>query len=409
MNKIPKGYKQTEVGVIPEDWDVKLLGTFGTFSKGKGIKKDEVIPDGIPCIRYGEIYTTHSDYIRKFHSFISENIANQSKKIKTGDLLFAGSGETSEEIGKCVAYLGNMVAFAGGDIVIFSPQSGKSKFLGYLLNHSTIVRQKSQMGQGDAVVHISGNNLASLKIPLPKSETEQSAIAEALSDVDALISSLDELIAKKRNIKQGAMQELLTGKRRLPGFSGKWKIKKLAEIVEFSNGKAHEKYISDDGKFIVINSKYISSEGKVFKFSDVCLCPASIGDILMVMSDVPNGKAIAKCFIVDKNNFYTVNQRICSLKSEVVDLKFLFYKANRNQYYLAFDDGSKQTNLKKNDVLNCEISMPNEREEQSAIAAVLSDMDAEIEQLERKRDKYKQVKQGMMQELLTGKIRLIKD
>lgn len=208
-------YKQTEIGLIPEDWDINALGTFGKFTKGKGIKKDEVVSEGFPCIRYGEIYTTHSDYIRKFYSFITENIANLSQILRKGDLLFAGSGETSEEIGKCVAFLEEYTAYAGGDIVIFSPRSGNSKFFGYLMNHSIIVRQKSQMGQGDAVVHISATNLALLKIPLPNSESEQTAIAAVLSDMDAEIEQLEQKRDKYKQVKQGMMQELLTGKTRL--------------------------------------------------------------------------------------------------------------------------------------------------------------------------------------------------
>jgi len=131
-----------------------------------------------------------------------------------------------------------------------------------------------------------------------------------------------------------------------------WEVKKLGEIADFSNGKAHENFISDDGKYIVANSKFISSEGEVIKYSDHCFCLASIGEILMVMSDVPNGKAIAKCFLVDRNEKYTVNQRICSLRAKIVDSRFLFYKLNRNPYYLTFDDGVKQTNLRKEDVLS---------------------------------------------------------
>ncbi|NLW77785.1 MAG: hypothetical protein GXY18_15395 [Methanomicrobiales archaeon] len=190
------------------------LGELGSFSKGRGIKKDDVAASGIPCVRYGEIYTHYNDYIREFHSFISEEIAKESQQIRNGDLLFAGSGETAEEIGKCVAYLKDEEACAGGDIVIFSPEKQNSMYLGYLMNHSSIVIQKARMGQGDAVVHISAKNLAGLRLKLPPIN-EQNAIASILSDMDAEIAALETRHQKTLALKQGMMQELLTGRIRL--------------------------------------------------------------------------------------------------------------------------------------------------------------------------------------------------
>lgn len=195
-------------------WEVKRFGEIGTFSKGKGIRKDEVVNDGLPCIRYGEIYTYHNDYIRDFRSFIIPAVAKESQQLKAGDLLFAGSGETAEEIGKCVAFLGSDEAYAGGDIVIFSPVSQNSQYLGYLMNHTSIVVQKARMGQGDAVVHISARNLAQIEVRLPE-HAEQAAIATVLSDMDAEIAVLEARRDKTRALKQGMMQELLTGRIRL--------------------------------------------------------------------------------------------------------------------------------------------------------------------------------------------------
>jgi len=401
MNNIPKGYKQTEVGVIPEDWEVKKLGEIGSFSKGKGIRKDEVVSEGLPCIRYGEIYTTHNYYIKSFNSFITQSVANESVEIKKGDLLFAGSGETAEEIGKCVAFVGNERVFAGGDIVILRPSiNNNSLFLGFLLNNQIVSRQKASMGQGDAVVHISGKNLSEIQIPIPSTKAEQTAIATALNDADALITQLEKLIAKKRNIKQGAMQELLRPKEG-------WEVKQLSEVVDFSNGKAHEQFIDENGNFIVVNSKFVSTEGDIVKYSNQNICPLFRGDITIVMSDIPNGKALAKCYLIEADNRYTLNQRIGSIRPKDGDSKYFYYQLNRNKYFLAFDSGTGQTNLKKNDILECPISLPQTLIEQTKIAQILSDMDAEIEALEKKLNKYKMIKQGMMQNLLSGEIRLV--
>ncbi len=204
-------YQQTDIGVIPEDWDIKQLGNIGGFAKGSGIKKDEAQSGTLPCVRYGELYTKHHDVIRRFYSFISEEVSKNSKKLKYGDILFACSGETKEEIGKCASFLDKGKAYAGGDIIILSPHSDNAEFLGYLLNSDKIAQQKSSLGQGDAVVHINAKSLASIPIPLPKPE-EQKAISQILFDIDIEIDALEQRLAKARSLKTGMMQELLTGK-----------------------------------------------------------------------------------------------------------------------------------------------------------------------------------------------------
>ena len=205
---------KTRLPGFKEAWSERQLREVGIFGKGKGVRKDQVVADGLPCIRYGEIYTQHNDYIRTFFSFISPEVARQSQRLHKGDLLFAGSGETAEEIGKCVAFLGDEEAYAGGDIVILSPSGHDSRFLGYLLNHRTIVEQKARLGQGDAVVHISARNLGDVRVALPKRD-EQSAIADVLADMDAEIDVLVSRRDKTKALKQGMMRELLTGRTRI--------------------------------------------------------------------------------------------------------------------------------------------------------------------------------------------------
>lgn len=196
-------------------WQPTTLGELGSFKRGKGIKKDAVIPAGLPCIRYGEIYTVHNEYIKKINSFISLETAASSQKIKKGDLLFAGSGETAEEIGKCIAYLDDSDAYAGGDVLVFSPYECDSLFLGFLLNQPSVVKQKSQLAQGDAVVHIYIGSLKKIDLAIPKTTEEQSAIACMVCDMDREIQGLELQLNKYQFIKQGMMQELLTGKTRL--------------------------------------------------------------------------------------------------------------------------------------------------------------------------------------------------
>jgi type I restriction enzyme S subunit len=193
---------------------VKRLGEIGLFMKGSGITRDQSKSGDLPCVRYGELYTAHHDVVRKFQSFISKEVSVAATLLKQGDILFAGSGETKEEIGKCAAFVHDIEAYAGGDIVILRPANADSTFLGYALNTQDICRQKASRGQGDAVVHISASALSTIEIRLPARE-EQTAIATILSDMDIELAALEARRDKARQLKQGMMQELLTGRIRL--------------------------------------------------------------------------------------------------------------------------------------------------------------------------------------------------
>ena len=205
---------KTRLGGFTGEWEVKRLVDVGTFLKGRGITKDQAQGGTLPCIRYGEIYTHHNDVIRSFNSWISPEAAAIATKLKRGDLLFAGSGETKEEIGKCAAFNHAHEVFAGGDIVILRLIDADPVFMGYYCNTASINAQKASKGQGDAVVHISATALASIVVKVP-SLSEQIAIASVLSDMDAEISALEARRDKTRALKQGMMQELLTGRIRL--------------------------------------------------------------------------------------------------------------------------------------------------------------------------------------------------
>ena len=205
---------ETRLPGFREDWSVKQLGDIGRFLKGSGVRKDESLSGDLPCIRYGEIYTRHNDYIKLFNSWISSEVAMTAVRLKKGDLCFAGSGETKAEIGKCVAFVDDIEAYAGGDIVILRPDNSNAVFFGYLLNTKPINTQKASLGQGDAVVHISATALSTVQVKVPKLE-EQSAIATVLSDMDAELVALEARRDKTRSLKQGMMQELLTGRIRL--------------------------------------------------------------------------------------------------------------------------------------------------------------------------------------------------
>jgi type I restriction enzyme S subunit len=198
-----------------DEWKKEKLGQIGNFTKGAGIKKFDVIDDGLACIRYGEIYTTYNYIIDdEFNSFISSETAKQSKRIHPGDILFAGSGETADEIGKSVAYIGEREAYAGGDIIILRLKKGNPRFFGYLLNDTSINRQKSKFGQGHSVVHIYARYLNDIVIPFPPVE-EQKKIADVLEMADQEIKYFWKLETKLKQQKKGLMQRLLTGQVRI--------------------------------------------------------------------------------------------------------------------------------------------------------------------------------------------------
>lgn len=406
-------FKPSEVGPIPEEWEVKALGEVGVFSKGLGVSRSESNSGALPCVRYGEIYTDYNDYIKEFRSFISEKVAAGAKLMSPGDILFAGSGETKEEIGKTVAFLGGVDrAYCGGDILILSPSRGyDSKFLGYVCNSQPIVAQKASRGQGDAVVHIRSGSLAEVVIPVPP-RPEQEKIAEALSDVDGLLAAMTKLIKKKHAIKQGAMQQLLTGKKRLAGFTGKWVEKRLGDCGYWIGGGTPSTRISQywNGSIPWISSSDIV-EGDVRKVqysrfitqeavknSATAICP--IGTIHIVAR-----VGVGKIAVATRDT--CTSQDYTNLVLEKNDVWFFAYLVSRTMMALKEEtQGTSIKGLSLEDLKKIVIKVPPFLAEQKAIAAVLTDMDAEIMALEAKLSKYESIKQGMMQELLTGKTRL---
>lgn len=385
------------------EWQEKKLGEIGDVYKGKGISKADIDEDGVTkCIRYGELYTTYSEIIKDVYSKTNVPIAKLILS-RANDVIIPSSGETKIDIATASCVLSDNVAL-GGDLNIIRTDTNGT-FLSYHLN-GTKKFEIASLAQGDTVVHLYANQLMRLNIFLPKSP-EQQKIADCLSSLDDLITAEDKKLEALKLHKKGFMQKLfpVEGKTvpewRFSEFrdGDEWKVTTLQKVTDYENGKAHENEISKDGKYIVVNSKFISTEGEVKKYTESANLLAVEGDILMVLSDVPNGRAIAKCFFVDKDQTYTVNQRICRLTPKGVVGLLLFYIINRNCYFLRFDDGVKQTNLKKDDVFACPIILPKELKEQQKIADCLSSIDDLITKQVKKIEGLKSHKKGLMQGL----------
>ncbi len=414
---IQKGFQKTDVGMIPSDWEVKTLGVLGNFKKGKNIPKNTLQSNGLPCVLYGEIYTKYNFHASQLTSRISNETAKNATEIKYGDILFAGSGETLEEIGKCFTYSGNEKAFAGGDVVVFTSKNIDPIFLGFLLNSENTNRQKSLLGQGSSVFHIYSSNLKNIQTPLPPTKAEQTVIATTLNDADALITQLEKLIAKKRNIKQGAMQELLKPKEG-------WEVKAIGEIVDkfidyrgvtpkklgMSWGGGNILALSANnvqrGYIDYKKEAYCGSEDLYKRWMRDGDC--SKGDILLTM-EAPLGNV---AYIPD-NKKYILSQRTILLKtSKIIESDFLRYLMMSTYFQKSLfqnASGSTAQGIQRKKLEKIIVSFPKSQNVQIKIAQILSDMDAEIEALEKKLKKHKMIKQGMMQNLLTGRIRLIEN
>jgi len=415
---IPQGYKQTELGIIPEDWEIMTFDELGTFSKGSGVSRAESNTGNNPCIRYGELYTHHNDYIKAYNSYISKTVASKAKLLQYGDVLFAASGETKEEIGKSAAFVNSCEAYAGGDIIILSTNSKlcDAKYIGYASNAPYVTKQKATKGQGDAVVHITSEAIKTISINIPPI-AEQRAIAEALSDVDGLIAALDKKIAKKRLLKQGAMQQLLTGKKRLPGFTDKWGKMCFKSIYKFAseggtpdtknesfyaNGNIPFVKIEDtEQKYIYSGKSFITQEG--VNHSSAWLIPTN--SIIFTNGATIGNVAINKIPVTTKQGILGI------ILNSRVELEFVYYLLSSSTFQdevnMRLSKGTFATIILKH-LDEIPINIPVSLKEQQAIATILSDMDKEIADLETQRDKYRLLKSGMMQKLLTGQIRLVK-
>ena len=418
MVEMKSGYKMTEVGVIPEDWEVKNVSESCLIKARigwQGLKKSEYMSSGDYLLitgtdfDNGQVNWKSCAYVSKARYEQDSNI-----KIRPQDILISKDGT----IGK-VAYLG-MIPKAGTlNSGIFVIRANDRKidqvFLSKIFMSFYFEDFLNRLVAGSTINHLYQKDFVKFCFPLPNSE-EQTAIAAALSDVDSLISALTKKIEKKKAIKQGLMQQLLTGKKRLPGFNDKWKSMLLGDIAEVKDG-THQtpKYVKSGGKpFYSVenvtaddfkNVKHISLEEHKALTSNYRI---EKGDVLMTRIG-----SIGCCKYVDWDVDASFYVSLALLKiNEKYDSKFISYLSNIKSFKeevmlnsLVFAIPQK---INLGNISLIKVYIPTSKAEQTAIANILSDCDSEIAALEEKRDKYKEIKQGMMQQLLTGKIRLIK-
>lgn len=381
------GYKMTEVGVIPVDWDLRTIGDLIQFQGGSQPPRDTFrFSPKEEYIRLLQIRDYKTD---KYKTYIPINLA---RKFCGRDDIMIG------RYGPPVFQILNGLEGAYNVALIKAIPSGNidKKYAFYVLKQKKLfdfIDLLSQRSSGQTGVDLI--QLKNYQIPFPPTFQEQQAIATALSDMDALLQSLDQLIAKKRAIKQGAMQDLLTapeeGGKRLSGFSGAWEVKKLGEIAPLQRGFDLPSSQIIKGNYPIVYSNGITNYHKEFKVKApgvVTGRSGTIGNVHFIQEDYwPHNTSL---WVTTFFNNYP---------------KFIYFlythiKLDR------FGTGSGVPTLNRNDVHDFKIAIP-PKEEQTAIAQILSDMDSEIESLAAERAKYQAMKEGMMQNLLTGKIRLI--
>ena len=249
-----------------------------------------------------------------------------------------------------------------------------SRFLYQKLHTDSFVKCAMQRSTGTGYPAINSTDLATIDIKLPEID-EQKKIAEFLSKVDEVISEREEEVKDLEQQKKGLMQKIFSQQLRFTDSNNNpypdWEDKKIGDVFEFYNGKAHEQEIDENGEYIVVNSKFISTEGQVKKYTNKVICPLKKDDIVLVMSDVPNGKAMSKCYLIEEDNKYSLNQRICCLRTKDV-ARFFIYQISRNKYFLKFDNGVSQTNLRKEDVLKVYLTGSNADNSRKNLYEVIS-------------------------------------
>ena len=384
MNNISPSYKQTEVGVIPEDWEVKPIKTVCKLINGRGFKPFEWGKSGLPIIRIQNL--NGSDEFNFYQGAYDKKL-----EIEAGQLLFAWSGSRGTSFGPHV-WPGprGLLNYHTWKVHIHESEIDKIFFFHALKQLTSFIEEKAHGAA--ALVHTQKWEMEGFEFPLPPTKAEQEAIAEVLSDTDELIESLEQLIAKKRHIKQGAMQELLTGKKRLPGCSGEWEVKRLGDIAPLQRGFDLPNPQLKQGPYPVVYSNGVLNQHEEFQVKGPGVVTGRSGTI---------GKVT---FI--EQDFWPHNTTLWVTNFNGNDPQFVFYLFTRIGLE-QFASGSGVPTLNRNDVHDHKVIIPFLKTEQTAIAAVLFDMDAEIAALETKLAKTRQLKQGMMHKLLTGKIRLV--
>ena len=386
-------YKDTEVGRIPVDWEVKRLGEVSSSITDGTHATPRYVDDGIPFYSVENVTENNFSDTKYISEDEHKKLIKRCKPEK-GDVLLTRIGTLGKT--KLIDWDVNASIYVSLALIKVNNNKVDVNYLYRYSKSSMFVENVKKRSLLNAVPQkINMEDIGDIPLPLPPL-LEQKAIAKVLSDIDELIESIEKLIHKKKQIKQGAMQELLTGKKRLAGFSGEWEVKRLGEIADIRTGKRNNEDKLEDGEYpFFVRSQNIERIDSYSYDGEAILVPGEggIGDIYHYI----NGK-------------FDYHQRVYKISDfpEDIDGKFVYYYMMQNFRHHALKSTVKATvdSLRLPTFEDFKLYLP-PLPEQKAIAQILSDMDAEIEALEKKLDKYRKIKEGMMEKLLTGQVRLV--
>lgn len=397
-------WKNTDIGWVPSDWEVKDLRCINNVSMCKRVMKYQTKSVGvIPFYKISTFGGIPDSFIdRDLYEYLRSNFSYPNR----GDILFSAAGT----IGKYIVFDGNPAYFQDSNIV-WIHNDERLVLNSYLYQLYHVIQWCTS--EGGIVSRLYNKDIVNLKISIP-SLLEQQKIAEVLTDLDDLIAELEKVRDKKQAIKIGAMQELLTGKRRLPGFNKPWKEVELGEIGRFDTSSGKSAYQDTFGKYLIVDMGAVSSDGKLIanKYMNYAQDFLKYGELVMPKDDIGGGLIIGKTAVIPEDNRYILGDHV--FKITVADSENpYFISAAINSDAVSKEihklvTGSAQLGLAKSNIKQVVLKVPKEKAEQTAIANILSDMDGEISAINDKINKYKQIKAGVADELLSGRIRLIK-
>ena len=393
-------------------WTKVSVAEIGTLHKGRGISRADLATDGVPCLRYGEIYSTYGNITEHLTSRVANDRANEGLELLPGDIVFAASGETAEEIGKALAYIGRTEGRVGGDTIVLRDHGQDPVFLGYLLNSDPVVRQKSRLGKGQSVVHIHAPDIATIELRLPPLP-EQRKIAEILRTWDEALDKLTALRALNIRRRVWFRTHLFTGKVRLPGFTGEWRVVPLSEVLHEHGLKStgtEEVYSVSVHKGLVNQVEHL---GRSFSAANTDHYNRVLpGDIIYTKSptgDFPLG--IIKQSKIDRevivSPLYGVFTPQTYALGVILDALFESPLAACNYLHPLVQKGAKNTIAVTNSqFLEGKLRLPMDPAEQAAIADIVNASHAECACIDAEIDALTRQKRGLMQKLLTGEWRV---
>lgn len=441
MNTYQK-YKDSSIewiGEIPEEWIRSRMAYNGKFLKGKGVSKSQLSKNGLPVILYGDIYTKYSHSTSRLKRFVTPEVASNSIAIQNGDILFTASGETIEEIGKAICYLGKDKAYAGGDVIIYRQSVNNSRYLAYLFNSYLFNEQKSKRSKGQIVVHVYSTQLRDIYFPIPKLKTKQTAIANYL---DCKTADLDQLIAEKKQLvklyqeeKTAIINQAVTkginptaalkdsGIEWLGDIPEHWEILpiKYTLSIPITDGPHETPKLYPDGipfisaeaikmdKIDFSKKRGFISEEEHKRYS--LKYKPQVGDVYMIKSGATTGNLA----IVATDIEFNIWSPLAAMRPDYNMLlsKFLFYFMKSKSFFSAIEIGwnyGTQQNIGMKVLENIRMVLPN-IEEQTQIVAFIEKENNKIDSKITKAKKYikllTEYRTALISEVVTGKIKVI--